>query len=191
MGARAVAMNCHPRNLREIAMASNNAENRDAAIQRLVDQMRIPYENRSAAASRLLQCIRLWEKLNQYGRYPISRNLIVELPSHASKLRGRPRGFTDTLLFGVMTGLYTVQKKHGGKLLTLTKNLKSREASGSLPAALKIVHGLIPSLVAARSPYSTLYRMRRVILGRSTFGALRAQNASASPRRSQEFKSRK
>ena len=157
-------------------MESNNAENRDAAIQTLIDQMRIPAENRSAAASKLLQYVRLCEELNQYGpslddkrrarriaklqdklrkeqaglpsvlewelflrprcevipRYwkirPSRDPILEKIPSCSGKLRGRPRGFDDVRLFGVLTGLYRVQKEEGGKLLTLTKNLKSRQS---------------------------------------------------------------
>jgi hypothetical protein len=187
-------------------MASNNTESRDAAIQSLVDLMCIPAEKRSAAASRLLQFIKLCERLNQYGpslvdkrraqriakleeklrkesaglppvwelfekprcevrlKFPKirSRDLIAEkIPSYSGKLRGRPDGFTEVRLFGVVTGLYRVQKEHGGKLLDITN--KSGEASGSLPAALEILRGLVPALVP-QSTYQTLYRMRRVIL---------------------------
>jgi hypothetical protein len=136
-------------------MESNNAENRDAAIQTLIDQMRIPAENRSAAASKLLQYMRLWEELNQYGPSLDDKRRARRIAKLQDKLRkeqaGLPsvlewelflrprceviprywkirRGFDDVRLFGVLTGLYRVQKEEGGKLLTLTKNLKSRQS---------------------------------------------------------------
>src|SRR5262249_976128 len=63
-GLEKVTMECHSRNLREIAMESSNTKNRDSAIQRLVDDIRIAAENRAAATSALLQLIRRYEALS-------------------------------------------------------------------------------------------------------------------------------
>jgi hypothetical protein len=59
-------MNCPSRDLQGIAMETSNAENRDAAIQRLLDRMRIPAENRPAATSALLKLIEFHERQSQW-----------------------------------------------------------------------------------------------------------------------------
>jgi hypothetical protein len=171
-------------------MESSTAQSHDTfAAQKLVDLMRIPTENRSAAASELLRLIRRSEALGQYGpswddkrrtgrvakrihnllkqldgRPPVSEFLHprCEVISNFATIWCIPKlpAFRDYRLFALITALYKVQKLQGGKWLTLTKNIESREASGSLPAALKIFHGFIPSIVKSRIPYSTLYRMR-------------------------------
>jgi hypothetical protein len=48
-------------------MKSSSAETGDAAIQRLVDHMRIPVENRPAATSDLLELIERYEERSQFG----------------------------------------------------------------------------------------------------------------------------
>jgi hypothetical protein len=179
-------------------MESSNTENRDAAIQRLVDEMRIPAENRPAATSDLLELMRRYEERSRFGsprdtdeRFrrisklcdelleeldgltPIDKSLysvpkrsaaIRELARLASRAGAslpphRPRGFTHVHLPALIANLFRMQKEHGGKFLTLTN--KSGEASGSLAAAQKILHELLPSIVPSRISYSTLNRMRR------------------------------
>jgi hypothetical protein len=197
-------MDYHSRNLRGIAMESSNDKNHDAAIQRLIDHMRIPAENRSAVASTLLQLIKRYKALvpdrasfqdnkNRLERIsklcddvlkeldglaPTFKRLISE-PKHSAAIRSlraitcypaikrpahRPRGFEYFRFFEVMVRLFEVQKEHGGRLLTLTN--KSGEASGSLPAAHKILHQFLPSIVPSRISYQTLNRMRRQALDR-------------------------
>src|SRR5262249_52950061 len=53
--------------VREIAMESSNTENRDGAVQRLVDLMQIPAENRPAATSDLLELIHRYDERSEFG----------------------------------------------------------------------------------------------------------------------------
>jgi hypothetical protein len=73
----------------------------------------------------------------------------------------RPRGSVKNIrLYWLMVDLYGVQKSHGEKLLTLTNNSILGRVTGSLPAALKILHRIVPSIVPSRNRYQTLYRYR-------------------------------
>jgi hypothetical protein len=196
-------------------MNSSNAPNHDAAIHQLLDLMRIPGENRTAAASELLQLIRRYQRLSEYdpvrqkkrsqrvsklldtlrrelkGQPPIellepelkrcehvwtlppskhsdalSRRWATIMPSTRIKRpSNRPPGSIENIrLHWLMVDLYEMQKCHGGKLLTLTNNQVLDTITGTLPAALKILHRFVPSIVPSSIPYQTLYRYRRMSL---------------------------
>jgi len=176
-------------------MKSSSAQSRDTdeAIQKLLDLMRIPAENRAAVSSDLSFLIRrlevwnrrrpIWERKRHQRILRLRDNLLKELdalpPSyymfripHSEEVRSlmktwkigkrpahRPRG-SNWRLSSLISVLYRMQKEYGGRLLTLTRKIPSGEASGSLPTALEIFHGLVPSIIPARPSYSTLNRMR-------------------------------
>jgi hypothetical protein len=161
-------------------MTSSNSQNHDAATsallkliesyERLSQWTYDDVQNRFLRISEL--CARLLKELDGVPpgfRWLVCepessvaiRNLMGMLPAGRTQLPAhRPSGFTNYRLASLITDLFRVEKKHGGRL-TLTKNIRSVTASGSLPAALEIFHRFAPSIVPASPSYSTLNRMRR------------------------------
>jgi hypothetical protein len=192
------------------------------AIIKMLDILKIPTQERDAAADELMVALQECEDVAKYGRinanfrsferivllckklldefrrlngsgrrflgdyddesFKLFPSAIQKLAARAGLLRPgkraahRPdRSIKNPVAQIFVFELYRVVGKFGGKL-TLGMHISARKPNGSLPAALAVLHNLLPTIVPRNIPYQTLRRMRR-----HAIEELRRLSSSAGP----------